>query len=327
METARPVTPPPYIIPAIVNERLDDMQRLLGQLVGQNRDLMDEVARRRSFEVELPSGPQKRMEDMMRRILRKLGYEPIEDYPPVFEGSPPPSPPPGTACTKEGSMYGGTDTVFSEEYAQKNRAPAPSFTSSYDQRKQFSGVPDSLLDGSIGDPDFDDEYAMQDLPPQDPPTEHVIPRVQVPPHLTKHRRQQSAATTPMAVPSSIPEEPEPAPERTHQAYAETEPESPDLPPLPYRQEDESERDPSVYSEDYIQRQPAHRGPPPQPVDLPTPVNSVRNVPNQQYPQQMPQMQMPGRPPFGMMPPPPGASNLPRPSLPRIAGVRDPISTT
>jgi hypothetical protein len=35
----------------------------------------------------------------------------------------------------------------------------------------------------------------------------------------------------------------------------------------------------------------------------------------------------GRPPFPGMMPPPGMMNMPRPSLPRIAGVRDPISTT
>jgi hypothetical protein len=37
-----------------------------------------------------------------------------------------------------------------------------------------------------------------------------------------------------------------------------------------------------------------------------------------------------RPPYpagGMPPPPPGMTEMPRPSLPRIAGVRDPISTT
>jgi hypothetical protein len=36
---------------------------------------------------------------------------------------------------------------------------------------------------------------------------------------------------------------------------------------------------------------------------------------------------PGASGFANLPPPPGMQNMPRPSMPRIAGVRDPISTT
>lgn len=306
------------------------MQLLLGQLVGQNRDLMDEVARRRSYEVETPAmtGPQKRLEDMMRQILRKLGgAQEYDEYLPESAGSTPPPSPPPTMYTKDGSMYRGNGSVYSDD--GKVRAPAPSFTSSYDRKKRFSGVPDSLLNGSVGGGEFD-HYTMDDLPPDDPPREHVIPHVQVPPHLARQRRQQqSEAPTPMIIPAAIPEEPEYYEESipegqiqarpNQQAYAETEPESPTPPPVPYKQNDT----PSEYSDDYNRGQ-INRGPPPQAVDLPTPVNSLRNLPTngQGYMPGMPMGMQGGRPPYpGMMPP------MPRPSLPRIAGVRDPISTT
>lgn len=289
---------------------------------------MDEVARRRSYEVELPplTGAQKRLEDMMRQILKKLGGgEEYDEYRPEFGSSPPPSPP-ATAYTKDGSMYGGTASLLSEDKGMgKARAPAPSFTSSYDRKKRFSGVPDSLLNGSIEGGEFD-HYNMDDLPPDDPPREHIIPHVQVPPHLVRHRRQQSETPTPI-IPPVIPEEPEyeesiPEPVEdkrpNQQAYAETQSESPSPPPVPYKDDT-----PSEYTDGY-DRGHAYRGPPPQAVDLPTPVNSQRNLPTN-GPGYMPGMPM-GRPPYpGMMPP--GAMNMPRPSLPRIAGVRDPISTT
>ena len=332
-ETARPVTPPAFIVPQSITDRLDDMQHVLGELLGQTQSLMDEVHRRRSYDLEIPDSGQKRMEDIMRRILAKLGDERIFDEP--FQEEPY-KPKPKKASTisesESESAYGGTNTMYSGEYSNKIPAPPNSETTEYRRKREnrFSGVPESLLDGSIPGSEFDEDFAMQDLPPADPPQEHVLPRMQIPAHLIK-RRQQSAATTPVLRHSPIPEEPEDLEEYPEsyvseqddrQAYVETEPEEEDLAPMPYRQEDEYERDPSVYSEDYSPRGPTRQLPPPQPVDLPTPVNSLKNMPYNPT-------SYPGRPPFqGGMPVPPGPTDMPpRPSLPRIAGVRDPISTT
>ena len=340
-ETARPVTPPAFIVPQSITDRLDDMQHVLGELLGQNQSLMDEVSRRRSIDLELPSSNQKRMEDMMRRILVKLGDGDLYGQP--FEEEPykPKSKKAPTVAMSEdeASLYEG-GSIDTDAYGRRLTTPVNSYTTEYANklRNRFSGVPESLLEGSLPGSEFDEEFAMQDLPPADPPQEHVLPRVQVPTHLLKRRQLQyaSAATTPNMRQSTIPEEPEEEyeeevqseyteqdPEQDQRAYVETEPEEEDLEPIPYRQEDEYERDPSVYSEDYEPRKPARRLPPPQPVDLPTPVNSLKNVP----PFNPASYQ--GRPPFqNGMPVPPGPTEMPpRPSLPRIAGVRDPISTT
>lgn len=99
----------------------------------------------------------------------------------------------------------------------------------------------------------------------------------------------------------------------------------DQPPIPYRQEDRYPSEDGQYSEEEGDRGPSRRLPPPQPVDLPTPVRSPSQFPHQQFSQQGQPMNM--RPPFPGGMPPPGMGEVPRPSLPRIAGVRDPISTT
>lgn len=335
-ETARPVTPPAFIVPQSITDRLDDMQHVLGELLGQNQNLMDEVHRRRSIDLELPSSNQKRMEDMMRRILAKLGDGDLYDEP-YEEPYKPKSVKKASTVSSEddATLYDG-GSVFSDAYGNKVPAPPNSFTTEYDRKRRdrFSGVPESLLDGSLPGSEFDEDFAMQDLPPADPPQEHVLPRMQVPTHLLKRRQPQyaSAATTHIMRHSPIPEEPELEPEQDveleytepdQRAYVETEPdEDQDQEPIPYRQEDEYEREPSEYSDDYEPRGPTRRLPPPQPVDLPTPVNSLKNMPPYNPASY-------GRPPFqGGLPLPPGPTEMPpRPSLPRIAGVRDPISTT
>lgn len=349
--TARPVTPPPMIIPDAITQQLDDMRQLLGTVIGQNHDILEQAARRRSLEVEFPNqGPSfRRLEDLLRRALLKLGdSEFLEDYPPM-KGPPPvhhgePRTPTEADYDREGSMYNGTGSVFTDEIGPKHLAPPNSYASSYDERRKrpFSGVPDSLLDGSIPEGDFDEEFAMQNLPPQDPPKEQVFTRTPGPPRSLLHRKPPPAAAPAPAQP--VPQ-PYVEPYQSSEEYVDEQPElepEPELPPVPdeepaeptqqyrdevpqpYHDEQQYEQDPSIYDDEEYDRAPTRNLPPPQPVDLPTP---VRTPPQQPYPPPFGGSMRPPYPAGGMPPPPPGMTEMPRPSLPRIAGVRDPISTT
>ncbi|WWD20657.1 hypothetical protein CI109_105133 [Kwoniella shandongensis] len=362
IETARPVTPPPVIMPEVMNSQFDDLRSLLGNIIGRQEDMAQELARRRSYDVELPDrGPgMTRLENMLRRLLERVGDS---DYLDVLSGPVPDEKrayhmshlsTPKPQGTKDGSMYGGGDSVYSGEFGSRGRhAPANSFTSDYDRRRRgpLTDVSDSLIDGQLAEPEFDENFALSGLPPDTPPGEYVPRHPQVPAQLT--RRAPPAQPAEQPAPQSQPEEPQyeeyyqdDAPEPASVAEEEvpiteyeptpqptpvpppkevTPEQSPDQPPIPYRTEDDYDDEDRTYEEETYPRGPSRPGPPPQPVDLPTPVNSLRNMP--QYQQQG---QYPMRPPFpvgGMPPPGPGMTDMPRPSLPRIAGVRDPISTT
>ena len=269
---------------------------------------------------------------LMRRALNKRG-DPValDQPPPAFEGDYPPETPNETEIEQGGSLYGGTGTVFSEEFGPKGTVPANSFTSSYDARRRhrFSDVPDSLLHGEIPEGDFDEELALRDLPPSEPPRERILPRAaQVPAALLQRRRKapstagersESVYDDEHALPP-LEESRRPSPQSEMDREAETPDREKDQPPIPYGGEEDYDREPSVWSEDEATRDPARQLPPPAPVDLPTPVGTP------QYPQVGPSMRPP-YPPGGMPPYPPGVAEVPRPSMPRIAGVRDPISTT
>ncbi|WVQ86046.1 hypothetical protein IAT38_008214 [Cryptococcus sp. DSM 104549] len=380
LETARPVTPPPLIIPEVINQQFDDLRNLLGTLIGRQEDLLGrqdmmarELERKRSFDVELPDrGPEmSRLEDLLKRVLQRVGDSEFGDeyqragreerrYPASVAT-------PRTEGTRDGSMYEGGESVCSGEFNARGRqAPANSITSEQHRRRHGppSDIPESLLDGELPSPEFDDEWAIANLPPDTPPREFVSRQSVMPPRFarqTPRQAPQMATSAQQPVPQSVPlqhqpiqeypeeeyyeeEQDEPITEEYEPSLREPEPEpeptpvptpreatpreSPIQPPVPYRTEDDSHDQHQPYSDDVYNRGPINPGPPPQRVDLPTPVNSPRTMPPYQ-PQ--PQMMSQGmRPPFpgpGMPPMAPGMSDMPRPSLPRIAGVRDPISTT
>lgn len=164
-ETAVPSTPKGDI-PDNLAQRFDDMQRLLGTLIGRTDDLANEVSRRRSFDIELsPRSDMGRLQDLLRGTLRRLGDDEVdEDF-----GRQPmhglarqhddfgPITPAGTDLTRDGSWFTGSQAVYSKEINPKVHAPAPSFTSEHQRRrnKTYSDVPESLLEGDLPEPDFE----------------------------------------------------------------------------------------------------------------------------------------------------------------------------
>ena len=354
--TARPVTPPPLVLPESLMNQLSDMRNLLGTVIGQNNDLRDEMNRRRSYEVELP--PQdprfRRLEDLLRRALLHLGdtdiaeeLDRIPSHPshPITPGGPRAYDANGRPIEDEypeGSMYEGGGSIYSDEFNPKVKAPVNSVTSDYARRQNgFSPVPSSLLDGSLGDPEFDDEFAIQNLPSEIPPSPYRSRHVQVPQALSNLRRKAAPPPPAPREPSiqeeeEYYEEPEPSPEPpVEEPQAPTPvsevtqplPRSPSVQsPVPYRDEVPQEPEGDQWDEEDDPGRSARRLPPPLPVDLPTPVRSPRDMP-----QGPPVPPFSGPAPFRPWhpggPTGPGYAEYPRPSLPRAAGVRDPISTT
>lgn len=297
-----------------VGQQLDDMRRLLGTVVSQNTEILNETARRRSFDVQLsPRGPSlRRIEDLLRRALLHLGDSEIaaeldKEFP---YGDPYPHSRPGSQAStdqdrdREDSMYPGSEGMYTDDINPRAKAPANSFTDSYARRRRgrFSAVPESLLDGDVSEPGFDEEFAMRDLPPQTPPAEYIISHTQAPASLARRPAPQRPAT---------------ASDDGYTEYGTDEQDEPqqDQTPVPYRQNQQSDQGQSQYSDEY-DRRPATQLPAPLPVDVPTPVRSPNIYSTQMGPSY-----------GGVPPPPPGMADMMRPSLPRIAGVRDPISTT
>lgn len=312
-------------MPDAVAQQLDDMRRLLGTVIGQNNDLMQA---RRSYDVDLPpSGPgMRRIEDLLRRALYRLGDSDVmeEDglnkYPADLGDLLTPSTP-----GREGSWYRGGNSIYSSEFDPRYGAPDGSYTSEHAKRirGKASPAPSDLLDPYVGSPEFDEDFAMQNLPPETPPSDFVAPKTMLPPHLADHLRGQR--------PQPRPQTPRAESVYTEEAYP-SEPQLPETPkhqtPVPYHPSAPPTDDMTVYSDDDQRRGPARPMPPPQPVDLPTPVGSKENY-NIGGPAPGPAVRpgFPGASGIGGMPPPPGIAEMARPSLPRIAGVRDPISTT
>lgn len=319
-------------MPDAIAQQFEDMRRLLGTVIGQNNDIMQA---RRSYDVDLPpTGPGfRRLEDLLRRALYRLGDSDImeedglDKYPDESGGLRAPS-----DSAKEGSWYRGGGSIYSSELNPKFRAPDGSYTSDHERRirGKASPVPSELLDPYFGSPEFDEDFAMQNLPPETPPSDYVAPRMALPPHLANHLRNQRH------------QEPEPTPIPYRPASVHTEemyPSEPPLPetpkdqtPVPYHPPLEQEDDMSQYTDDDQGRGQARPMPPPQPVDLPTPVGSNENLNlgnSGQGQSFRPNYGQPGMGGMGMggLPHPPGMTEMPRPSMPRIAGVRDPISTT
>lgn len=337
MHTARPLTPDQNVNVAV---QLEEMRRLMGTLLGRTDDIQYELSKRRSFDVELSprSNPgMRRMEELLRRALSRLGDEDyVESLAPLEpdllqahdgEGSEPGS--------REGSWYRGNGSLYSQELNPKG-VPPNSHTSRYGPgADRWSGVPSSLLNGDLPSPEFDDEAALAELPPATPPGEYRIPHAAVPPHIARMRRHAQSPDSrgdhderdqQAADRQRDEEEYEPSLEDDDRDQVEEElRDERDRTPIPYRQEGHSYPDETHESSDQAYRGPSRRLPPPEPVHLPTPVRSEADYP--QLPSGI-RPPPPFMPPSGMGPPyPAGMADMPRPSMPRIGGVRDPISTT
>jgi hypothetical protein len=343
--TVRLQTPPPISADAIA-QQFDDMRNLLGTLIGRTNDLAAGEPRLQ------------RIERLLERALMRIGEDdlPPPAKPPSRRDSDDELPPflfeesdsyrPSPARTYTGSMYSGSNAMYSDEFGPKIKQPANSFTQSYDKRKRWSAVPSSLLDGDLPASEFDEEFIMNNLPPDTPASEYDIQPVQIPPHIAEKLNQQRMARGQQ---QQQPYEARVETEYEPSEYTEYEDESPqqeepitsqssqdkelptppsegDRTPIGFRQEQIPDDDRGYdSSSSYDGRGPIRNLPPPQPVDVPTPVRSPGQLPPpmmQNYPGMRPPF-MPG----GMPPMPPGMGEMPRPSLPRIAGVRDPISTT
>ena len=356
--TARPVTPPPYMSADSVQRQFDDIRNMLGSLIGRTNDIADEVARRREYEVELPPRPElSRIENLLKRTLSRLGGPDMDDHVPGHSNAPMDTPmtekPPTSTRTRTGSLYDGSNAIYSDELGSNVKAPANSFVEVYDPKlRRWSSVPSSLLDGYAPEPEFDADFAISNLPPDTPPQEYSLNPVRVPDFIRDRLPRKGDVPPPRPLQhdyaqteydASPVQQQAPLPSTKASSTAppspREEPDDPtqdmhDLPPIPYRTEQIPEDQQSYWSEDDNDRGPVRQAPPPAPVDLPTPVRSPGQIPQNGFsngqmgygPGMRPPMSGPGMMGPGM-PPPPGMNGMGRPALPRIAGVRDPISTT
>lgn len=332
-------------------------------LLGRQDMLGRELERKRSFDVQLPDrGPGlARLGDLLERVLNRVGDNDFPDeYRPTFEKKKDylasHFATPKTEGTIEGSMYGGGESVYSSEFdGRGRRAPVNSMSSGYKRRRlgPSEGAPESRIESEIPSPDFDDDFALSALPPDIPPQEFISRQPQKRPKLFTKSLRQHPQPVPQHVPQHSTAQEYHRPEYNEEEYepeaeqpiTEYEPSvQPDPEPTPYPAEEttvqQSPIQPSVpfrtgkdyqdvyrpYQDGTYTRRPARQAPPPQQLNLPTPANSLRNMPPY-HARPGPPMRPPFPPGFGMPLPGPGMTDMPRPNLPRIAGVRDPISTT
>lgn len=359
IETARPVTPPPYMSADSVQRQFDDMRNLLGTLIGRTNDLAEAVSEPRQYDLT-QNGQDRigRMERMLERALSHLSDSMIDDLEkpsryPAHRGIPPvyPKAPSISGSTVTGSFLskdiGG---VYDDEAGLKAPAPPNSDAHSGRDSQTWSPIPDSLLEPIRPGADFDPEFELANLPPNTPPELYDPKPIAVPDFIRNRARveedlpyppppqtrqssvfpseedyQSEYEATPTQTPAPLPKSPSNRSAIDGQSpMKECRDERPDVMPHDQAIDDDQQ---TQWSMDDVPHGDSRRLPPPQPVDLPTPVRSPG-----QFPASGPQM----RPPFGPgmvpgmgMPPmmPPGAGEMPRPTMPRIAGVRDPISTT
>lgn len=174
-DTARVATPPPLIIPLEISNRLDDMSTLLGTVLGQQKDILDELGRRQQPVVEAGSSRHvtlPHIQDLLHRILDRVGEAEYEYIP----GKPQPYAPRKRSAAasdidEEGPFYPGGGSVYSEE---GHRVLVPPNTEA--SRASTVRATESLLNGDLPGPDFDEEMEMMHLPPDSPPHEQYIPR-------------------------------------------------------------------------------------------------------------------------------------------------------
>jgi hypothetical protein len=182
-DSERPVTPTlpsgpvPFIVPDSLNQRLDDMSNLLGTVLGQQRDILDQLnqgKRDRGMGMMDP-GHSAPVEDMLRQILSHLGTVQPRGS---FSGSTVGSEFDPTSFYPGGSVYGSE--VGMNPIAPPNSVigvPSPTLS---------SVIPESLLNGSIEHNPFDYEYATRNLPPAQPP----MPSQRQPAHMPEWLRQR-----------------------------------------------------------------------------------------------------------------------------------------
>lgn len=282
-ETARPVTPAPVIIPAAFSQRLDDISTLLGAVLGQQRDIMDELGRRREIQVELDSNRHitlPRIEDLLRNILERVeegahgqSYAsrrtPSVPYKrratPVHEAD-------SDVGDREGPWYNGAGSVVSSDGGLQPPAPPNSEAGIKTPRTVY--LTESLLDENVGEPDFDDEFMINNLPPAEPPQEQRIPRAQ-PPTFIRRLPPMGQPQQPMQAPQPAgPQQPqERAYDYTSEVEAQPETEIQHPRPIPFGAQHAAENLDQYADADAEQaaRGPLNRGPTPQPIDWPTPV--------------------------------------------------------
>ena len=322
--TARPVTPPPLIGDPVA-QQLSDMSRLLSTVVGQNSDILQKVARRQA-ELSPRGTSLRRLEDLMHRTLLRLGEQELATeleagMESSYNEARSITPSLGTLTEAdwhhEGSIYTGTEASYSQDWHLENRSPANSLAETYARHRRggSAGDVESLFDVDIRDPDFGEKSAIQSISFDTPPPEYAVPHVRVPSQIARHPRGPPAAHADGKPPESgHNDHPDHVTDGSQDEVRQEQNET----PIPYRPEEQHEREMSEYDSDAVNRGASRRLPPPQPVDLPTPVRS---------PGAYPQLQTGPSYSTGVPPPLPGMGSIPRPSLPRIAGARDPISTT
>ncbi|WOO79595.1 uncharacterized protein LOC62_02G003121 [Vanrija pseudolonga] len=261
-DTERPVTPPDFLLPESFNQRMEDMGHLLGLVMGQQKDIIEELAYRRELDAEGPA----RMEAMFAQILHQLEANAYHQKPlaPLPRKRPASS---ESWSEVEGDFYPGSQSVYSGDFGQRTPAPPNTLHSA---TSLLSRIPESLLEDDTLEPEFDEEYEVGNLPPASPAHEQKQYRTEVPEAVVRQRNQQ------LEYESEV--EDEEAAEDVERVLADPAPApaTPPQRPIPYRQPQADERpeEETVYRDEQPERRrPTTRAPPPEPVELPTPVNS------------------------------------------------------
>lgn len=290
----------------------------LASIKDQNRALMDQQLQVRhmleSGEAKSTKGPSlERLEDLLLRLLARTedsdsltGFS-EQDYNPSQRARKPSSPSIRSRATFDTAH---PDSMYSDEQGARAPAPAPSIDSEYArrQRARMSGVPEPLLEiSSHLTEELDEEWELQNLPPQSPDVD-LDPRPRARPPIMLNRKN------PERYASSVSEAESLFPRLQHDADDEGSSEAETLRPvqrpiiIPRPQTPESSSETTTTSTTPSPRRRHFRpGPVPQPVRLPSP------VPLEGYP--------------SVVPPPSFRPGFPYPRPSRLAGAREPMTTT
>lgn len=343
-ETERPVTPPPVVIPDAIHRRLDDMGELLGKVLGQQSDILGQLADIQMTRAATPPPVDlSHMENMLRVIFDELTGLP-NSYPtpaqPVQQMRSVTPAVTDVDSQTEGPWFEGAGSTYS--FDDHVHAPPPSSAPHSPHASSF--VADSLLEAPLQYEHFDLQTAMDTLP--SPAQAQQYQHTEMPPWLVQriaqaHGQQapseytamdydedypqtREVPVTTMADPGKAPSpEKQPAPMPDNVQYYNLAPDSLD-------------QDRALVSD----QRPATRMPPPANVDLPTPINDKRHrdlyddVPppppsKYQYPHDMRAMP----PPMGPYPPtmgpmgPMGPPFMSRRGTSRFGSIRTPMSST
>lgn len=290
----------------------------LAALKEQNRALMDQQIKVQrmleSDEMRPAKGPSlERLEDLLLRLLARDGDSECptgftgNDYAPAYRAKKAPSP---SVLSKRTFDTAHPDSMYSDEQGARAPAPAPSIDSEYArrQRARMSGVPESLLEMSSHlTEELDEEWEMQNLPPQSPDVD-LDPRPRAMPPIMLNRMGPERYESSVSEVESRPHRIQPPSEDESSSEAETPrpAQRPILLPRPQSPETVSESTATSTTPSPPHRQ-FRPGPVPQPVRLPSP------VPLEGYP--------------SVVPPPSFRPGFPLPQPSRLAGAREPMTTT